>query len=104
MFFDKFRKGERVSGAEGLPEGLECRVNDGLAVVSAYKGKASTVEIPDIVGTNPVVRIDDGAFSGCSTLTSLKLPESVLTIGKGAFKGCRSLESIDIPDTVGTIE
>ena len=44
-----------------------------------------------------------GAFSGCSSLESIDLPDSVTTIGIAAFRGCSSLESIVIPDSVTTI-
>ncbi len=37
------------------------------------------------------------AFSGCSNLTSITIPESVTSIGEGAFEGCSGLESITLP-------
>ena len=47
--------------------------------------------------------IGDSAFLGCSSLTSIALPDSVTSIGKSAFYNCSSLESITIPDGVTTI-
>ena len=44
------------------------------------------------------------AFSACSGLTSITIPESVTSIGEYAFYGCRSLTSIKIPDSVTSIE
>ena len=35
-----------------------------------------------------------GAFSGCSTLTSIEIPASVETIEASAFKGCSSLATV----------
>ena len=43
------------------------------------------------------------AFIGCSSLTSITIPESVTSIGLQAFKGCSSLTSIIIPDGVTSI-
>lgn len=40
--------------------------------------------------------IGDSAFSSCSSLTSLSIPNSVTGIGKCAFKGCSSLASINV--------
>lgn len=44
-----------------------------------------------------------GAFSGCTSLKSLIIPDSVITIEREAFKGCSSLESIVIGRDVGFI-
>ena len=44
-----------------------------------------------------VTSIGEGAFAGCSSLTSTDIPASVTSIGAGAFYSCSSLTSIDIP-------
>ncbi len=40
------------------------------------------------------------AFADCSTLQTVKLPETVKTIGDRAFKGCTSLTQANIPTTL----
>lgn len=47
-----------------------------------------------------VVGIGVGAFSGCTDLTSITIPECVVYIGGEAFSGCSSLTSITIPECV----
>jgi len=47
--------------------------------------------------------IGKSAFSGCSALTSISIPNSVTTIGSHAFSVCTSLTSITIPENVTTI-
>lgn len=44
-----------------------------------------------------------GAFEGCSSLTSIVLPDSLVAIGDQAFSGCSSLTSITIPESVREI-
>ena len=48
--------------------------------------------------------IGGSAFSGCSGLTSITIPDSVTSIGKQAFRDCSSLTSITIPDNVISID
>ena len=47
--------------------------------------------------------IGDWAFSGCSGLKSITIPDSVTSIGEYAFFGCSGLTSIVIPDSVTSI-
>jgi hypothetical protein len=47
--------------------------------------------------------IGDNAFSGCDSLTSVTLPDSVTSIGRYAFIGCGNLTSITIPNSVTSI-
>ena len=51
-----------------------------------------------------VTSIGDGAFNGCSGLTSVTLPKGLTTIGERAFGGCGNLTSITIPKSVTYIE
>ena len=48
--------------------------------------------------------IEYAAFSGCSGLTSVTIPNSVTSIGKSAFYGCSGLTSFTIPNSVTSIE
>ena len=59
-----------------------------------------TSEIPD---DGSVTSISDSAFSDCTSLTSITIPDSVTSIGNAAFSGCTSLTSITIPDSVTSI-
>ncbi len=43
------------------------------------------------------------AFNGCSSLTSITIPDSVTSIGDYAFNDCSGLTNIIIPDGVTTI-
>ena len=50
-----------------------------------------------------VKKIADNAFNGCSSLTSITIPNSVTTIGSGAFEWCSGLTSVTIPNSVTSI-
>ena len=65
--------------------------------------------IPDVVTivnggiSYKVTGIGDNAFSGCTGLTSVKIPNSVTSIGDNAFSGCAGLKSVEIPNSVTSI-
>ena len=48
--------------------------------------------------------IANNAFSNCTGLTSITIPDSVTSIGGYAFSGCTGLTSITIPDSVTSID
>jgi hypothetical protein len=50
-----------------------------------------------------VTSIGEGAFDGCSGLTSVTVPDSVTSIGESAFQGCNGLTSVTIPGSVTNI-
>lgn len=50
-----------------------------------------------------VTVIGNHAFSGCSSLTNITIPNNVKSIGRYTFYGCRSLTSIEISDSVTNI-
>lgn len=44
-----------------------------------------------------IIAIADGAFSGCATLKTVIVPNTVRIMGYGAFAGCTAIESMQLP-------
>lgn len=59
----------------------------------------TTVVLPDTL-----ITIEDRAFANCTSLRGIFIPESVATIGKNAFSKCTSLEAVSIPESVNEIK
>jgi len=52
----------------------------------------------------PVTEIADNVFKDYTGVTSISLPEGLLTIGSNAFYGCVNMVTANIPSTVTTIK
>ena len=77
----------------------------GVAESNNYSGDIVIPSTVDYNGTTfSVTSINRDAFYCCTDLTSIELPNSIITIGYRAFIGCTNLTSINIPNSVTTIE
>ena len=56
------------------------------------------------INISGISNISDYAFFGCSSLTTITIPNSVSTIGNSAFRDCSSLKYITIPNSVTSID
>ena len=86
-------------------DSVKYRLNDDYtAEVTDYSGTSENITIPESVTyeglTFKVTSIGSSAFSGCTSLTSITIPDSVTTIDNNAFNGCSKLKKIEIPDSV----
>ena len=76
-------------------------------VTSNPNNYSGSVDIPASVtfkgSEYSVTSIGNRAFSSCSSLTSITIPNSVTSIGEYAFQYCSGLTSVTIPNSVTSI-
>ena len=68
--------------------------------INDYTGSVTEVKIPSKINDVDVRVVGYGAFMNCTELTSVEIPDSVISISINAFRNCTSLESIKIPESV----
>jgi BspA type Leucine rich repeat region (6 copies) len=71
--------------------------------ITKYTGKNGEAKIPSTINKLPVKDIGANAFLGSKGLTSVMIPEGVISIGDIAFGDCEKLAKVAIPASVTSI-
>ncbi len=73
-----------------------------VTVIDAWAFEKCT-GLTSITIPNSIITIDDSVFSGCENLSSITFSNSVTKIGNEAFYKCKSLTSVTLPNSLKTI-
>ena len=68
-----------------------------------YEEFSGCSSLTSVIIPNSVTSLGFYAFQDCSSLTSIEIPNTVISIESGAFRNCKGLTSIEIPNSVTTI-
>ena len=79
---------------------LRCFTNATSVESSAFSGCTS---LKSIVLPDGITQIGNSAFSGCKALTSVTMPKGLTVIEGYAFKNCSALTAITLPEGVASI-
>lgn len=95
VHFGKLTDAIGFSGASNLEKVTFKEGYSGSILYDAFSGCTS---LNDIILPEGLTAIKDRAFYGCTSLQSVEVPTSVLSIGREAFRGCSELESFVFKD------
>ena len=103
----KYTWGHWYATKNGFSDEATCIVvdelEDGALEIAGYAGNSAIYDIPAEIDGKKVTQIGDNAFSDCTELTSVTIPDSITKIDDRAFYDCTSLETIAIPTSVTEI-
>ena len=86
---------------EQIPECLTYEIIDGeVTITGCDTSVAGELVIPPTIWGYPVTSIGTSAFSECSSLENITIPNGVIAIENACFRDCSALTSITIPNTV----
>lgn len=83
------------------------RTSDHTVSISFFDGTRDTVIIPESIVhdfvTYTITAIDENAFSYCSNLKSIVIPNVITSIGSAAFKNCTGLKTVTLNQSITSI-
>ena len=77
--------------------------NNGALTITGYNGSGGPIIIPNKINGLRVTSIGQYAFFNCSSLTSVTIPDTVISIEALAFLYCSGLKNVSIPDSLTSI-
>lgn len=77
---------------------------DGTLEIVKFQGfEQEDMTVPNVIDGKKVTSIGKAAFSHCTSIKKLTIPDGISTIGRGAFFGCSSVCKLTLPDRICSI-
>lgn len=77
--------------------------SDETITITGYQGNETEISIPNEIDSKGIAKIGNFAFSDCSSLSTVTIPEGIKVINNGIFFNCSALRQIGIPEGVRSI-
>ncbi len=91
-----------VHRKESPVEDFEYEMYEGEIIITGYKGTDRKIYIPSKINGRLVTKIGEKAFDGYD-MTSITIPDTVVSIGRYAFHRCSCLTKVVFSDKLETI-
>ena len=80
---------------------IEYSITDGnVCIEDCDENFKGDLIIPETIEGYPVTEIDAWAFSGCKGITSVKMPDSIISIGQNAFEYCDNISTVELSENI----
>ena len=85
-------------------ENYQYTAENGAVTITRYTGTSKLLTVPGTIEGMPVIRIENQAFWGRSSLKEVIISDGVKNIGVFAFRTCMSLCKVTLPASIVSIE
>ena len=95
--------GHKVTSVEGIGRSFLTSVTFEEGIETINYCFSGCTALSDVTLPSSIMAIGENTFYGCSSLKEIILPDNVTTIGERAFYECSGLESISLPNSITSI-
>jgi hypothetical protein len=78
-------------------------IGNGQISLNRYIGSEGAVSVPSTIADISVTGFRDSVFAGCSSLTSVTIPNTFTTLVRSMFQGCTNLTNVTLPNSIVSI-